>query len=437
MRLLFLCCAAALLFANAQVGADEGGSVENAAIAEGVENEESVEVRILSETMSLDAANRACGGGTKYHQADSAGNAFLCCASGTLSSTPARGGGVSARLTRARDAAKLALESAGTEGAGGVICLVHRSGFWSYSVCSGGSANAPARVRQFHVEVGPGGTSRISTDIVLGEHQVDRDELLLDDHGSVVLRQNFGAGGTDGRSAAVDWLCEAPAVGSTGAAPAVPAALVSVHEDVAARQYVLTVAARGAALCTALPSVAAAMASINGTCARHVAGWWTYDVCLGGKAMQYHATSTQDASATAAVGKARVQESLLGTYDVRMSDAVDVDMPGSPRAIIQHFVGGTPCVTGRARETTVRLSCPPGGAEASLPAAIVRAATWEISSVEEPAACAYIVHATSAAVCSHLSLEEARDEEDTRVRIVDCRRLASVDGDGDGDGVGK
>jgi hypothetical protein len=79
------------------------------------------------------------------------------------------------------------------------------------------------------------------------------------------------------------------------------------------------------------------------------------------------------------------------------------------------------CSGGAARTATVRVACAPPDSAALAAAPLV---PWRITAVEEPRTCAYIVHATAAAVCEHPSLADAAAHEATgAARVVECRRV--------------
>ena len=368
------------------------------AAADGDDGEDArVEVVVLpgAPVSAAAAASSCAAGAATYRTADASGAAFLCCL------TPARSpsgavDAVTARLSRARAAVAAAsaasAAAASASPAPDAACLLRRAGFWTFAVCGGAA-------RQFHVESGA-----VSTDLSLGSHDAARDELVIDARGALQLRRHY-VGGTDGRSSAVDWAC-APSLVPPGGAEA---AVVAVDEDVARRLYIFSVAARGAALCAALPSAAAALAPVNGSCARHVAGWWTYEACLGGAVRQWH-----DAG-----DRGRVQESLLGVYDARAGEALDDAAPGAPPALVQVFAGGSACDGGAARAASVRVACAPPDSAAAAAAL----APWRILSVEEPRTCSYVVHAVAAAVCEHPSLAAAASREATgAARVVERER---------------
>ncbi len=266
-------------------------------------------------------------------------------------------------------------------------CLYKRYDYWTYEYC-------PSRhVRQLRTTAAPAAAA------AEGEHQPDAagafstyelgtadpaaDELAVQEGGRVVLRQHF-KGGTGGRSTTVETVCETHAAagggggGGTGDEPAIAPTLttdiVSVEEhqrqqhdnnhnnnnnddgaNAGGSHYIVRVATRDATACEVLVTPSSVLRPLNGTCVRHVEGWWTYEVCIGQRIRQFHDVGG---------GRPPEQDNVIGVYDWRAGEAVDASRPA--RAVVQHFTEGSPCSVagaglrdGAPRQAVARFECTP------------------------------------------------------------------------------
>ena len=320
--------------------------------------------------------------GEAYETADASGRHLSCC-------IPSMASAQRAAAPMLEHWQVLSREHLG----GKAPCLRRRSGYWTYEVCPGRSAQQYSAGTREEPDNAMAASPSATHGISLGTYDAGLDELLADAAGSIVLRQHF-PGGDGGRTALVDYVCDGGGSGasSLAAAAALPADIVSIAEDVAAKTYVIVVATPDAALCSALFSVERAAVLLNHSCASHAEGWWHFEVCVGGAVKQWH-----DAG-----GGKRVQESVLGVYDWRAGSRIDVETVGEPAALVQRYSDGTPCdlLGGVPRTVTVRFECasPRAAAAAPYPDIAIRA-------VAEPSTCAYVVALSTPAVCAHPDLK--------------------------------
>lgn len=386
------------------------------------------EVQIVANSVSCEHPNDA------HIISDAKGHPYSCCIPAlTVSDSESRAPPEHPIEARLRLAAAR-LQELAAEGA-----LLRRFGHWTYEIVPG------TAVRQFHEPVGTlqiqPGIDKVSTEraaaararatshFLLGSYQQQKDELLADESGNLVLRQHY-SGGSGGRTAAVDFTC-AGSSGGRGEAAGLPLSLAlgiaGVAEDVASATYVITVAARDAQLCEHLFPVSAAMHTINGTCARHTEGWWTYEVCVGRHVRQWHEMqgSSSDAS--------RVQEADLGIYSWTAGEVLEAGVPGRPPAIVQRFTDGTPCdlLQGSPREAVLRLECAPLAARpgsstgASTSGGSGSSELWlPHGSINEPSTCRYSVTLRSPALCAHPEMSPPQSVAQAMPpRIVQCSPL--------------
>lgn len=127
-------------------------------------------------------------------------------------------------------------------------------------------------------------------------------------------------------------------------------------------------------------------AGLQGTCVQKLKGFWTYQLCVGGEAQQFHTTSNH--------GVAEQTRTVLGKY------AAALDAP-----LTQRYTDGAVCkLTKAPREVTVFYEC--GGSE-------------KLNRVEEPQPCVYEMHVTARAACQPTTTtddEEPADSEPTSSR---------------------
>jgi Glucosidase II beta subunit-like protein len=279
------------------------------------------------------------------------------------------------------------------------------------------------------------------------KHREGHDsELVADEYGSLLLRSHF-VGGTDGRRAFVDTRCAPAGRSRDSSEAAVPLTIASIQEDVPSRQYLITVEAHDRVLCDLLPSIDRLLMHVNGSTLQHSAGWWSYSFTLGEELKQYHATPLNNGQVMTAAGapangqrrsggkqqqddskqQSNVlieQESILGVYDWEHGDVLETDAVGEPPAIVQRYTQGTMCpLTGKPRETVVRIECLPitlkngvvttsssdeedeSGSTASTTAtATTQEIAWGLKSISEPSTCNYKVVIALSEVCRHPAL---------------------------------
>ena len=119
-------------------------------------------------------------------------------------------------------------------------------------------------------------------------------------------------------------------------------------------------AASAAAAAAAMPPV------LRGKCLQLEHEWWTYELCFGGKARQFHAGGTDADSYP------------IGSYVRPSSAAADGDAT-KQSYMLQRYRGGASCAVGEvARSTEVRLECS-------------AVDTLDLASVIEPNTCHYLM----------------------------------------------
>jgi hypothetical protein len=183
-----------------------------------------------------------------------------------------------------------------------------------------------------------------------------------------------------------------------GMAPGSLFDIVRVQED-PPLHYSLLVGTRDPVLCDMLPSPSRLLAPLNNTCIEHVDGWWTYELCLGNKLRQYHPEGTK-----------AVQDSTIGQYDWRAGEQLGPAKVGAPPAIVQQYIGGTPCDVrkGMPRTATVRFECMPpattdgtGASSSSSSSKGYASHALSLLSIKENPTCEYTITFGTPLVCEH------------------------------------
>jgi len=310
-------------------------------------------------------------------------------------------------------------------------CALRVEGYWTFRVCAGG------RVTQFHADEPSGPAGRA---LDLGSPVPARDRVEALPGGARALLQRF-EGGDDGRAADVQWVClggAAAAAAAAGAPSTSPTLELLSVAEAPERAYTLRVGVRSAALCAALPSPAALLAPINGTCIEHSpGGWWSYSVCLGREVTQFHVE-----------GGARAQETVLGRYDWAAGEALAGEgWAGQPAAagggggdggaplaanlqtnlgaaaILQSYAGGSPCPVrgGTPRSASVRFECVPPGAGGALGEEAVGAFSLTFLHMREAPTCVYTFVFGSPLPCE-VAAPAAAHMPPPRVTGIDCQR---------------
>ena len=273
-------------------------------------------------------------------------------------------------------------------------CLAKQAGYWTYLVCPG------RQVRQYHADPSNGGSAdKTALSFNLGEFvEAGGDELRVTPTGMLYV-QNFSSG-TDGRRTSVTYVCD-PHLNAklpTG----ITSDIVAIDETTPLN-YAIVWATRDAVLCGAIPSTAALIAPLNTTVVRHVDGWWTYEIAIGGVIRQYHDAGSGQ----------RHAESVIGVYDWAFGEQVEGASLGHQPAIVQKYYGGSPCsVKGnQPRRATIRFECsPPGAVESVSPSTggVSAGATLGLSSIKEPETCTYEITLTTSVTCGHPDVMPAR-----------------------------
>lgn len=120
-------------------------------------------------------------------------------------------------------------------------------------------------------------------------------------------------------------------------------------------------------------------AGLQGMCLQKLKGFWTYQLCVGGEAQQFHTTSDH--------GVAEQTRTVLGKY------AAALDAP-----LTQRYTDGAVCkLTKAPREVTVLYEC--GGSD-------------KLTRIEEPQPCVYEMHATVRAACQPTATSDDEQEEE-------------------------
>ena len=128
------------------------------------------------------------------------------------------------------------------------------------------------------------------------------------------------------------------------------------------------------------PPLSATWAGLQGTCLDKMKGFWTYQLCVGGEAQQFHTTSNH--------GVAEQTRTVLGKY------AAALDAP-----LTQRYTDGAVCkLTKAPREVTVFYEC--GGSD-------------QLKRIEEPQPCVYEMHATVRAACQPTTTTDDDDPADS------------------------
>ena len=195
------------------------------------------------------------------------------------------------------------------------------------------------------------------------------------------------------------------------------------------------------------PRVASYLMSLKGTCFYRLEGWWTYEFCYQKSVRQFHqekvaATAnkpestkvTQDytlgafsldkragtASASSAAASTTPATSGGGASSDEASgaaagkaaaaaDELREDAKTRKKYWSQLYTNGTKCdMTGRPRETEVRLQCSPG--EPSF-----------LASIEEVSTCRYLLHFSTNLLCKHPGFAADQNKEVTQA--VQCEPL--------------
>ena len=161
-------------------------------------------------------------------------------------------------------------------------------------------------------------------------------------------------------------------------------------------------------------SVATYLLPIKGTCFYRLEGWWTYEFCFMKSVRQFHQEKFKNAQKEDVTQI--TQDNTLGAYWTDKDEPANairgelLDDPKTKRKYWRQFYGnGTLCdLTGKPRESEVRLQCAPG--EPSY-----------LASIEETSTCKYLVQFSSNLLCKHPAF--AADKKKETVEAIQCEPL--------------
>ena len=169
----------------------------------------------------------------------------------------------------------------------------------------------------------------------------------------------------------------------------------------------------------ASPPLHSYLTQLAGACFYRLEGWWTYEFCYLKHFRQYHQEKAKTQSEVQIT-----QDYTLGSWWVEKADskaakgsavganvAADLREDAKTRKQFwsQTYGNGTTCdMTGKPRETEVRLMC--SGGEPS-----------HLASVEEVATCKYVVHFATNLLCKHPSF--AADNAKDLTQTIQCEPL--------------
>jgi Glucosidase II beta subunit-like protein len=261
-------------------------------------------------------------------------------------------------------------------------CASQLLGYWHYSACFNGP------VQQWHAgnELYP---------LSLGSVASAADSVESAPEGGPLYYVQRFEGGSGGRSSSVRWRC------ATGGANNSQVKMLSVAEP-SLLSYTVTMSVASTALCELLPSATALLAPLNGTCIEHLtAGWWSYEVCVGGSVKQFHAENG-----------VRSQVQLLGQYNWTFGERVFAPWEGigvehgggqgarGVSALSQVYSGGGPCNVkgGEPRMAIVRFECMPAGSGLR---GEVRPSSIKLLQMEENPTCSYAFSFGTPLACKH------------------------------------
>lgn len=161
-------------------------------------------------------------------------------------------------------------------------------------------------------------------------------------------------------------------------------------------------------------SVASYLLPIKGTCFYRLEGWWTYEFCFMKSVRQFHQEKFKNQQKEEQT--AITQDNTLGAYWVDPQAASGTvrgelldDVKTKRKYFKQEYGNGTLCdLTGKPRESELRLNCAPG--EPSY-----------LASIEEVATCKYVVQFSSNLLCKHPAF--AADKKKESVDAIQCEPL--------------
>lgn len=159
-----------------------------------------------------------------------------------------------------------------------------------------------------------------------------------------------------------------------------------------------------------IPPIANVLESIGDWCAYRVEGWWTYEVCSGRKARQYHKSKAGQID----------DEYLLGVYveensEHELETTIQDDwLTGRDVYVEQKYENGYNCTVfdvERRRRARVRLHC---GHTTDVPLLV---------NVEEPESCMYMFDVELPGLCDHPDFQPAY-KQDKPQRKAKCTTIS-------------
>jgi Glucosidase II beta subunit-like protein len=283
-------------------------------------------------------------------------------------------------------------------------CIRRSQGYWTYEVC-------PTSIRQFRALEGSDGAQ-----IHIGNLNSTLDEIVTMPTGDVLFQRQFTSGAED-RSAKLVYVCEPKEMTAS-----LQIELISVQEFVP-REYTIYVGVRDTVMCEKLPSIHKMLKLVNntGSCFQHLDGWWTYEVCIGDRISQYHAVAAAannnnpagtggTGTASPSAGVIREAESILGVYNWKFGNQIDLGDVNTPGAVVTSYVDGTPCPVkagSPARTSVIRFECAPSMGSSEQGAGNSPSHMIALKSIVEHETCSYIVTFATSLVCPHPVLRDA------------------------------